>query len=59
MAGSNFTKRMMKFGSLLAVMLVFCVPLASHAQVNKVDVVKSTDGWRLQVDGDALLVAVQ
>ena len=52
MAGSNFTKRMMKFGSLLAVMLVFCVPLASHAQVNKVDVVKSTDGWRLQVDGD-------
>ena len=52
MAGSSFFKRMTKFGSLLAVMLVFCAPLASHAQVNKVDVVKGSDGWRLKVDGE-------
>ena len=52
MAKSSFFKRMTKFGSLLAVMLVLCAPHVSHAQVNKVDVVKSADGWRLQVDGE-------
>jgi hypothetical protein len=52
MAGSNFIKRMTRFGSLLAVMLVFCVPLAAHAQVNKVTTVKGEDGWKLQVDGE-------
>ena len=53
MAGLSFFKRMTKLGSLLAVVLVLCAPLVSHAQVNnKVDVVKSADGWRLQVDGD-------
>ena len=52
MAGLSFFKRMMKLGSLLAVMLVLSAPLVSHAQVNKVEVVKSDDGWRLQVDGE-------
>ena len=45
MAGISFFKRTMKLGSLLAVVLVLCAPLVSHAQVNKVDVVKSADGW--------------
>ena len=52
MAGSNFIKRMTKFGSVLAVLLVFCAPLASHAQVDKVDVVKGADGWKLLVNGE-------
>jgi hypothetical protein len=52
MAGLSFFKRMTKFAGLLAVVLVFCAPLASHAQVNKVDVVKGPDGWRLKVDGE-------
>ena len=52
MAGSSFFKRMMKFGSLLAVMLVLCAPLVSHAQVNNVTTVKDANGWKLQVDGE-------
>ena len=52
MAGLSFFKRTMKLGSLLAVILVLCAPLVSHAQVNRVEVVKSDDGWRLQVDGE-------
>ena len=52
MAGSNIIKRVTKFGSLLAVMLVFCVPLVSHAQVDKVTTVKGEDGWKLQVNGE-------
>ncbi len=52
MAKSSFFKRVTKLGSLLAVTLVLCAPLVSYAQVNKVEVVKSDDGWRLQVDGE-------
>ena len=40
MAGLSFFKRVTNFGSLLAVMLVFCAPIVSHAQANKVEVVK-------------------
>ena len=56
MTKTSFFKRLTKFGSLLAVILVFCTPLASHAQVNKVEVVKGSDGWRLQVDGEDFYV---
>ncbi len=52
MAVSSFFKRMTTFGGLLAVALVLFAPLDSHAQANKVDVVKSADGWRLKVDGE-------
>ena len=52
MAGSNFIKRVTKFGSLLAVVLVFCAPLASHAQVDKVTTFKDDSGWKLQVNGE-------
>ena len=56
MAVLSFFKRMTKIGSLLAVALVLFVPLESHAQANQVDVVKSADGWRLQVDGEDFYV---
>jgi len=52
MAGSNFIKRMTKFGSLLAVMLVFFAPLVSHAQVDRVTTLKNESGWKLQVNGE-------
>ena len=52
MAGSNFIKRVTKFGSLLAAVLVFCAPLASHAQVDKVTTFKDDSGWKLQVNGE-------
>ena len=52
MAGSSFFKRMSKVGRILAVMLVFSVPLASHAQVDKVTTYKDESGWKLQVNGE-------
>ena len=52
MAGMSFMKSVLKFGSTLAIMLVFCMPLVSHAQVDKVDVVKGADGWKLLVNGE-------
>ncbi|MBT8107121.1 MAG: hypothetical protein KJP17_02730 [Gammaproteobacteria bacterium] len=52
MTKPSFFNRILSIGSLLAVVLVLCAPHVSHAQVNNVDVVKSADGWRLQVDGD-------
>ncbi len=51
MAGSSFFNRMTKIGSALAVMLVLCVPLVSHAQVDKVTTYKDENGWKLQVNG--------
>ena len=56
MAGLSFFKRMTKLGSLLVLMLAICAPIAGHAQANKVDVVKGSDGWRLQVDGEDFYV---
>ena len=44
MAGMSFMKSAMKLSSTLAVMLVFCVPLVSHAQVDRVTTVKD-DEW--------------
>jgi hypothetical protein len=41
-----------KVCSILAVMLVFCAPLASHAQVDKVTTYKDANGWKLQVNGE-------
>ena len=45
-------KSVTKFGSTLAVMLVFCAPLVSHAQVDKVTTFKDDSGWKLQVNGE-------
>ena len=36
MAKTSFFNRITGVGSLLAVLLVFCAPLTSHAQANKV-----------------------
>jgi len=52
MAGSSFFNRMTKIGSALAVMLVLCIPLVSHAQVDKVTTYKDANGWKLQVNGE-------
>ena len=52
MSGSSFSKSMAKFCSTLAVILVFCVPLVSHAQVDKVTTYKDENGWKLQVNGE-------
>ena len=52
MAGSSFFNRMTKIGSALAVVLVLCVPLVSHAQVDKVTTYKDVNGWKLQVNGE-------
>ena len=52
MAGSSFFKSMKKVCSTLAVVLVFCVPLVSHAQVDKVTTYKDENGWKLQVNGE-------
>ena len=51
MAGLSFLKSMTKVCSTLAVILVFCMPLVSHAQVDKVTTYKDADGWKLQVNG--------
>ena len=56
MAGISFFKRMTKLGSLLAVVLLLCAPLESHAQAHRVEVVRGDDGFRLQVDGDDFFV---
>jgi hypothetical protein len=56
MAGSSLFKSMKKVRSLLAVMLVFCVPLPSHAQVDKVTTYKDKNGWKLQVNGEDYFV---
>jgi hypothetical protein len=52
MTGLSIFKRMKKVCSILAVMLVFCAPLASHAQVDKVTTYKDANGWKLQVNGE-------
>ena len=52
MAGISFFKSMTKVCSILTVMLVFFVPLASHAQVDKVTTYKDANGWKLQVNGE-------
>lgn len=51
MAGSSFFKSIIRVCSSLAVILVFCWPLVSHAQVDKVSTYKDADGWKLQVNG--------
>jgi len=51
MARLSFFKSMNKVCSMLAVILVFCVPLVSHAQVDKVTTYKDENGWKLQVNG--------
>jgi hypothetical protein len=52
MAGLSFFKYVNKVCSLLAVLLVLSVPAVTYAQVDKVDVVKGADGWKLQVNGE-------
>ena len=52
MSGSSFFKCMTKGCSMLAVILVFCAPLASHAQVDKVTTYKDENGWKLLVNGE-------
>ncbi len=52
MAGLSFFKSMTKVCSTLAVILVFCMPLVSHAQVDKVTTYKDENGWKLQVNGE-------
>ncbi len=52
MAGSSFSKCMNRAFSILAVMLVFCLPQAGFAQgADVVTTVKDESGWRLQVNG--------
>ena len=52
MSGLSFFKGMTKVCSTLAVVLVFCLPLVSHAQVDKVTTFKDDSGWKLQVNGE-------
>ncbi|NNC58188.1 MAG: hypothetical protein HKO12_11560 [Woeseiaceae bacterium] len=52
MAGLSFGKGMNKVCDTLAVMLMFCVPLVCHAQVDKVTTYKDENGWKLQVNGE-------
>ena len=52
MAGLSFSKYVNKVCGLLAVLLVLSVPAVTYAQVDKVDVVKGADGWKLQVNGE-------
>ncbi|MBT8100655.1 MAG: hypothetical protein KJO82_12940, partial [Gammaproteobacteria bacterium] len=47
---------MRKYGSTLAVLLLLCVPLVSHAQVNKVTLNKDATGWKLKVDGEDFFI---
>ncbi len=52
MAVLSLFKNIHKVCSMLAVMLVFCVPFVSHAQVDKVTTYKDENGWKLQVNGE-------
>ncbi|MDJ0910015.1 MAG: hypothetical protein QNI99_12535 [Woeseiaceae bacterium] len=54
MPGLSFTKRVSRIGALLSVALLFCAPLAVHAQV--VTTVQDESGWKLQVDGEDFYV---
>ena len=56
MAGLSFFNGVNKVCGLLAVMLIFCVPLVSHAQVDKVTTYKDENGWKLQVNGDDFFI---
>ena len=51
MAGLSFFKCINKVCSVLAVILIICVPLEGHAQADKVSTYKDADGWKLQVNG--------
>jgi len=52
MAGSSFLRRVTKTASQLVVVLALAVPLAVHAQPNRVTTYKDEQGWRLQVNGE-------
>ncbi|MGB5331582.1 MAG: hypothetical protein WBN05_03475 [Woeseiaceae bacterium] len=52
MAGLSFFKYFNKVCSLLAVLLVLSVPAVTHAQADKIEVVKGADGWKLLVNGE-------
>ncbi len=52
MANSNFSKWIKIVASHLALILVFCLPQVSYAQVDKVTTVRDSNGWKLQVNGE-------
>ncbi len=52
MGDTSVYQTLRKLGGLLAVAFLFCVPVASHAQVDKVTTYKDEQGWRLKVNGE-------
>ena len=56
MANSRFLSRGNRIGGLLALVLLFSIPLTGHAQVHDVQTYRSEQGWKLLVDGEDFFV---
>jgi beta-galactosidase len=52
MARSSFFARMASAGSLLALIVMLCVPLPSFAQADRVETYRDANGWKLKVNGE-------
>ena len=56
MANSRFLNRGNRIGGLLALVLLFSIPVTGHAQVHDVQTYRSEQGWKLLVDGQDFFV---